>query len=241
MSLRTPFFKCVGLAFLILLVAGSVWPASLEEEGPPGEAAPRKAADPELLWRTRRACGVNCLYVLLRTYRIETDYEQLMHDLYAAAPEGESSLADLQAAAAARGLPLAAGKTSLESLRALEKPVIAHIEGAVGRTGGHFVLVLETNENAVKVMDGTSAAIVTKTWREFAQSWSGYLLLVKPPLSPAQEWVLWAVCLALGGGLGLGVDRLLHRRPVARSLVGSSSQSGSGETAALVGPQSAAS
>jgi len=201
--------SCVRLAPWALLLLG----VAAGGEGPYSGTAP--ASQDELVWRCKRACGVNCLYVLLRDYRIETDYDGLLQELYAAAPEGENSLADLTRAAEARGLPLVAARTTPFGLRDLEKPVIVHIEPAEGDSGGHFVLVLDTTDDAVTVMDGTTATITRRNWREFNQRWSGCVLLVKPPLSAFQELLVWASCLGLGGALGYVVNGWLSRRRTA--------------------------
>jgi ABC-type bacteriocin/lantibiotic exporter with double-glycine peptidase domain len=140
---------------------------------------------------------------MLRIHGIGCDYQALTDELYAASPDGFNSLTDLKKAAGRRGLALEVGRTTPEALLTLEKPVVAHIEPLEAGGGGHFILVLSADEDTVICMDGTTAMVRKRSWREFAQRWSGHILYPAPPASAAQVWAGYLAVGLLGAGAAL--------------------------------------
>jgi hypothetical protein len=174
--------------------------------------APAPAGREALIWRTTRNCGVNCLYVLLRTNGKSVDYEDLMNDLHARCSGEQNSLTDLRHAARDRGLRCQLGKTTLEGLKSLPKPVIAHTEKATPDSG-HFVLVVNVGPETVEIMDGTTGSITAVSQRDFEQSWTGYVLYASPPWYATIPWWGYAMlAVALGVAVSWIVGRLWRGR-----------------------------
>jgi Peptidase C39 family len=168
-------------------------------------------------WREQRACGVNCLYTMLRIHGIQCDYQNLTDELYAVSPNGFNSLTDLKEAAGRRGLAVEVGRTTPEALITLTKPVVAHIEPLEAGGSGHFVVVLAVDEETVQCMDGTTAMVRKRSWREFAERWSGHILYPVPPASAAQVWAGYLAVGLFGAGAALVLATVwpFRRAPVA--------------------------
>lgn len=140
--------------------------------------APAVTNPREVIWRSERACGLNCLYVLLGAYNIPVEYEELTAETLR--KEKYTSLTDLKEAAKRYGLNGMLGKTDPDGLAKLPKPIIVHMDVVRQRTGstGHFVLVLRTTPQSVECMEGTSGSILNMPWREFQRCWSGHVMYV---------------------------------------------------------------
>ena len=97
-------------------------------------------------WRNDIACGVNCLYVLLKLHDVKVDYGHLFDNMLRAGRE--TSLLDIQRAGAEYGLRYEKGRSTPEGLQSPTKAVICHTENPV--TGkGHFVPVLRADADGV--------------------------------------------------------------------------------------------
>src|SRR6266404_69007 len=94
-----------------------------------------------IVWRSERSCGLNCLYVLLGTHNIDVDYYRLATEVIRG--EDYTSLTELRLASNRHGLAVNLGRSNPEGLMRLPMPVIAHLELMSPRadTPGHFVLV----------------------------------------------------------------------------------------------------
>ena len=201
----------VGAAVLPLVVLLAGWaspgvaPASESEKGNHLRSAE------EMVWRSERTCGANCVYLLLRVHHIEADYRELVRETVA--QESETSLTQLKRSAEDHGLPCRLRKTGPEGLRALPMPVVAHLDlvGVRGESGGHFVVVLRADDNGLTIVDGTTADTRITPWRDFERRWSGYVMYVSRG-STVVEWAPTAAALAAGALLGYLAERGLRRR-----------------------------
>jgi hypothetical protein len=198
-------------SLLLLIVTGSTLRA----------AEPAKPTDPsEVIWRSQRMCGVNCLYTLLRAYGFQdVSYKDLTDEVLTG--RSDTSLTDIKRAAARRGLRCAIGRTDEGGLTAAPKPVVAHCEQVdpTGTLTGHFVLVIETDREGVKYLDGTTAQLGQYPWHEFKRRWTGYIVYADA------GWPAWAVIAAsvpLGVALGVLVDRFAFGRRTRRTPAGQS-------------------
>jgi hypothetical protein len=178
----------------------------------PREARPAGAKDPgseELVWRSERACGVNCVYLMLGYFDKDVRYEKLERDLWI--EQGRlNSLTDLKRELVASGLSVMIARADREALKTGPLPVIAHMEVVTGRGDkkGHFVLVTIADDNDVSYVDGTTAVPQTVPWREFERDWTGYVLIHD---RPGAGWLLRsAVFVAVGAAFSALYD--LRRR-----------------------------
>ena len=174
------------------------------------EAALAANSADNVVWRSARVCGCNCLYIMLREKGIEPDYLKLRQELLR---ESFTSLTQLQEAGEKRGLACRMGKTNPQGLRSLPKPLIAHLDRLSGRgqARGHYVLVLAAHEENLTVMDGTSGIIETTPWRTFQRRWSGYVLYVDED-THFYQYLPTGVFLLAGGLLAFAVERNWARR-----------------------------
>ena len=204
--------KSVVLSLLLLIVHLVVSPSAF------AQVDPSTMFDTQIVWRDQRACGVNSLYVLLRLHGCDSDYSQLSSELFDASRGGYTSLANLRDVASRRGLDLEMGRTSPDVLHEMSKPVIAHIEPQEEGEWGHYVVVLDANEDTVRTMDGTTAIVMTRPWREFASLWSGHVLYPTRPPSQTRVWAAYALAALIGGGLAFTLISLTKRSVSARRL-----------------------
>ncbi|MBX3414270.1 MAG: hypothetical protein KF708_16405 [Pirellulales bacterium] len=197
-------------------------------------AAALVAAPDDLVWRVENCCGPNCLYALLRSKGVESDYVALQDALLASGQP--VSLADLARHTATLGVHLAIGRTDVAGLRLLDMPAIVHFEGvaAQGELTGHYVVVLSADDSGVTYLDGTTAETRSVAWPEFEADWSGYVAFVEPAF---QRWSvpLAAASVLVGACVAVVCWRFLPRqgRLLSRALVaGALISSGEAEAAA---------
>jgi hypothetical protein len=131
------------------------------------------------VWRAERACGANSLYIVLRLAGKHPAYEELSQMLV---KDKAPTLDELRRAARYWGVDLALARLTREELRRAPLPLIAHFEGvgSDGRFGGHFVVVVETNDSEVNFIDGTHGGALSKSWHDFGRLWSGYVAYAEP-------------------------------------------------------------
>lgn len=208
----------VFLAGATALLAAAVGVLAIAEEGPrPLPPAPQVTGGGMSIWRSGKVCGVNCLYLMLRLGGVAVDYGDLLEELLP--DNSETSLTSMMRSARRHGLDCAMGKTDPEGLKAVSKPVVAHGESFERSDSdvGHFVLVLKTTDEGVSYVDGTTALMQSRSWRDFEREWSGYILYRDggAGMSRAMTWASVALNLALGFALGLVLDRFVLRRLLA--------------------------
>ncbi len=166
----------------------------------------------DMVWRSEKMCGVNCVYFLLRAGNIIPDYERLSREMVR--QDSLTSLTDLKRCAETHGLRCALGKTNPAGLGKLPMPLIAHFDlvGVRGKSGGHFVVVLRANDDGVVYVDGTLAEIRVVSAAEFQRVWSGYILYMRSR-PRVFDW-LWMAGAVLGGALlGFTMERAVRRHP----------------------------
>lgn len=169
-------------------------------------------------WRSQPLCGVNCLYALLRAHDLEVDYDQLV-SATVQNPSKPVGLNELREGAQKRGLRCATGKATGQSLDALPKPLIAHIDlqdYTQAPDSGHFVLIVATNADSVIAMDGTTGMIQEHPRAGFDRVWTGYVLYSVP--DEGRHWL--TVVLVVGGCLlgAWALERFIVARFIRRCL-----------------------
>jgi len=165
-------------------------------------------------WRNDNACGVNCLYVLLRTRDIEVQYGRLMESLLNG--DRQTSLLDLKLAASRAGLPCHIRQASPAQLQQLGGPVICHWENPMsGR--GHFVLVLKSGDDGLLTMDGTSCLLRRVDWTTFRKNWTGYVITPGPEDGRFDSRVMMFLCGSGLAGIGLLSRSLIQFRTALAS------------------------
>lgn len=181
--------------------------------GPAGwsfaQGAPSRAED-RAVWRSEHVCGLNCLFLLLRCTGESPDYLAMQETLL---EEGRlTSLYDLNTAAARYGVGLRLAKLTPDDLRALPKPVIAHLDRVTpsGESAGHFVVVTRADRDKVRYVDGTTAEAREVPWREFRRAWSGFAAFRSG--RGALSWNDHVAAFIVGLAGGWGVELLSRRR-----------------------------
>jgi len=159
-----------GAAVWIALAAAAV---AADEAKPPASASAPTPPTTIDQWRNDNACGVNCVYVLMKLHNLDVGYDALFHRLLDGGKE--TSLLDLQRVVNAYGLKYEGGRSTPEGLQKARKAVVCHTENPI--TGkGHFILVLRADAEGVVAMDGTTCVLRRYDWSTFRSTWSGYVL-----------------------------------------------------------------
>jgi ATP-binding cassette subfamily B protein len=126
---------------------------------------------PALLQISEMDCGAACIAMVLRYYGKNVSLNRI-RDLASVSRDG-TSLFNLATAAEASGLSATAVRTSRPHLDKIPLPAIAHWKGT------HFVVLYEVNGSEVVVAD-PAIGLLRLTPEQFAEGWTGYLLLLKP-------------------------------------------------------------
>jgi ABC-type bacteriocin/lantibiotic exporter with double-glycine peptidase domain len=103
----------------------------------------------------------------------------------------------------------------MQHIGSIHGPWIAHWDD-VGSGDGHFVLVLDVEEDGVRFMDGSTGAVRLMPQREFARRWSGYLLAAATP--PRFGYLSVVLGLLVGVVIFLVARTCRGRERVARNL-----------------------
>ena len=158
--------------FGAVIVRGEPENAAPLRRDKPAKDDPRSQKVRALVWRADRTCALNCAYLMLRCYDKPADYLEMENELIR---QEMSSVYDIKTAVGRRGLKLAIASLTPKELRSIPLPAIAHWEVANlhGRTAGHFVVVVATDEANVTYVDGTAAETMNVTWRDFQRKWTG--------------------------------------------------------------------
>lgn len=150
----------------------------------PPAASIRADTAREFLQTSPTSCGPAALAYLLSYLGVETRESDLAPLVHIAA--GGASLADLAAAAEARGLDAWGEKQNWAALVETPKPVLAHVRG------DHYVVVLAlADDDSVDVFD-PAAGYRRVSKQAFLEAWQGHVLLVRfrddhPAGGPAGE------------------------------------------------------
>ena len=149
-------------------------------DGPPAT----EVSDPEGpgFWRTRRACGVNALYLFLQLHDVSVPYDQVV--AATKVDQKGTDLAALMDAATRASLPCYVGKCSPATLGDIRLPAIVHCDAYFtdhNRLGHYFVLVArDLGRKALVLLDGVTGNFVFMDEARFAKTWSGYFLACRP-------------------------------------------------------------
>ena len=126
---------------------------------------------PALLQISEMDCGAACIAMVLRFHGKNVSLNRI-RDLAGVSRDG-TSLFNLATAADASGLSATAVRTSRSHLDQVALPAIAHWKGT------HFVVLYEINGGDVVIAD-PAIGLLRLTPEQFAEGWTGYLLLLKP-------------------------------------------------------------
>jgi len=153
--------------------------------------------------------AANCLYLQLRLLGYRDSYDVFREQL----PADPASLTLKEMAAIGRSLGFGHTpvKMTVSELVSTQSPVILHFESH-GVNSGQFMLFLwmYDDETKVTLIDGAHVSFREMSRDEFRRSWTGYALIVRPPV----DWGVWIrrsaatlVCVGLCFWLASQVDR----------------------------------
>jgi hypothetical protein len=164
-----------------------------------------------------KRCGVNGLYMLMKMYAVDVDYNRVASSL--PVTEKGSSLADMSRVAAELGFPAEVTLATPSSLHD-HLPAIAHVRGS-GPTGHYYLICNDRNPYNLNVIDGTSGMYQRIDKGLFYRSWTGYLLV--PAVTPVDRFerrlcaVLFVACCILAA---IVLPRAFRLKLVAASVLG---------------------
>lgn len=178
-------------------------------------------------------CGAACLASVCRYYGYRVPLSRIRQ--YAGTDAAGTSMAGMVRAAEQLGFSAQGVRATAEAFDQLPLPAVAHllIDGSLT----HFVVVYELRDGSLKLMDPAEGIVRRLSVAEFADSWTGVLLLLhRPDGAPAPTegkppavrlFQLWrgdrrAVLLALGGAVAytaLGVSTAVFVQKVLDDVV----------------------
>lgn len=179
-----------------------------------GEAEPPAPSAAELAWRQSKRCGVNCLYVLLRSHGIEVAYDRLVDEV--AIGDKGTTLAELSRVARAHGINLLPMRATRESIRDWALPAVLHLERQ--NFERHYVLLLRVESEEYTILDCTTGQMSIWGEGEFRDKWSGYVGLIRSDRNDIfVGWLpyAWLAAGAVVFGLGLRGRRRFRLRTQA--------------------------
>jgi predicted double-glycine peptidase len=133
-------------------------------------------------------CGVDSLFLLMQLSGHRCSISRIK-ELVPIEAQG-SSLVAMQAASRELGFPLEIMFYRPDQISKLELPAIVLLEPA-GSDINHFVLLLETTDEKVVVLDPNYNEIRHLNRQDFARLCTGYYLARKSPMFPAWLTVAW--------------------------------------------------
>lgn len=182
--------------------------ARAEATDGPSQKSETAGNEPET-WRSEMHCGVNCLYVLLRSLGTNVTYDRLCEQT-ALGPDG-TSMAELARVSGSYGVPLVAVRSGPDGIDQWPLPAIVHQQRVMSSTG-HFILLVGYNGDVFSVLDSTTGQLKAISRGDFLEKWSGFALLRNDPAPLGWEFWIAAGWLACGTILlGLGSWRWLAR------------------------------
>jgi ATP-binding cassette subfamily B protein len=116
-------------------------------------------------------CGAACIAMVLRYYGKAVSLNRV-RDLASVSRDG-TSLFNLATAAEACGLTATAVRATERHLDKIALPAVAHWKGT------HFVVLYEVTAQGVVIAD-PATGLSRLTVEQFAEAWTGYLLILKP-------------------------------------------------------------
>lgn len=165
-------------------------------------------------WRSARNCGVNCMYLMLRSRVAECDYEALV--AATSIDERGSTPVQLRDGAARVGFDTEIAKAAPTDLESIELPVVLYLTEFSDKMGeaGHYVVLTDLSEggDSAHVFDGTTAMAGDVPMEKLRRAWTG--ILIRPVA--AAEWALPRSAALLGGiaVMLLAIAALRSRRAV---------------------------
>jgi len=165
---------CLATVSIGMLGAGqqgwAAWAESLRTFLRPPVIAIPPAADAEYLQTRSNTCGAAALAYALRLFGADVREGDVLRqvDLH---PEG-TSMTDLISAARSEGFVAWGEHQNLAALRAVPKPVIAHIRD------DHYVVVLSVDGNRVDLFD-PAAGYTEMAAEAFSRFWQGNVLMLR--------------------------------------------------------------
>ncbi len=121
-------------------------------------------------------CGAACLLSVARYYGLGLPISRIRQD--AGTDQRGTSVLGLVEAATRLGFLARGVRGPVESLARVPLPAIAHV--VVDRTLQHFVVVHAANDREVRIMDPRDGQLHRLSTRDFAERWSGVLVLLVP-------------------------------------------------------------
>jgi ATP-binding cassette subfamily B protein len=126
-------------------------------------------------------CGAACLASVSAHYKLNIPIARIRQ--WAGTDKKGTNAWGLIKAAEKLGFSAKGVKGELEAMREVPLPAIAHV--VVKKTLQHYVVVYKFTKDCVEIMDPGDGQIHRKSHAEFAEEWTGVLIL----LSPNQEFV----------------------------------------------------
>ncbi len=146
-------------------------------------------------WSDPGCCGLNSLYCLLKVSGREVDYRQLANLVEVDKDKG-SSLEDLRQVARQIGWRSEIYQMRPEDIADLPTPFLMHLELLDYGGAGHFVTVLQVDEETddgrlFRFFDGGTSRITHQKLSSLKPMMSGYVLLAEQ--SPGDGWLTWPI------------------------------------------------
>ncbi len=148
---------------LVASISAGCWDNGHSEDWLPKEA----------YWQSGSACGPNALYVMLRIFNKDVDYDELLRFL-SPPPEG-NSLAELHDAGTRWGLSTQVFRVNPKELGAFRTPFIAHLEN---QGLSHMVLVVKSDDSHVCYWNAEDSHVDRVEAHRFRRLWTGYALTI---------------------------------------------------------------
>jgi ATP-binding cassette subfamily B protein len=121
-------------------------------------------------------CGAACLTSVFAFYGLHLPVSRIRQ--WAGTGKAGTTFTGLLRAAEKVNMDAKAVKAPLELLSTVPLPAIAHV--MINKTYGHYVVLMEAKEDKLEIMDPADGAFRTVHVHEFAATWTGVLLLLKP-------------------------------------------------------------
>ena len=121
-------------------------------------------------------CGAACLASIAAHHKLKVPIARIRQ--YASTDKKGTNVLGMIEAAAKLGFSAKGVKGPFESLFKIPKPAIAHV--IVKEVLHHFVVIYDTTEKYIEVMDPGDGQMHKLTHEEFQKQWTGILILLAP-------------------------------------------------------------
>lgn len=121
-------------------------------------------------------CGPACLAAVAAYYGLFVSVSDIRK--YANTHKKGTNIIGLISAAKKIGLDAIGVKGTLESLKYVPKPVIAHLQ--LGNSVHHFVTIIDLNDLELTIMDPALGKTKTIMYNVFRKQWTGVLVILRP-------------------------------------------------------------